>query len=272
MTDEQNTEQRQPSYSIEEEVQKAISNKLKLYNVAIIAFIAGFVLLLSIDVVTEGAILKTVIKSIYPPHEIYNDIVEVFEDDENFKLDKYPHLEDEIPKHVWKSVSAGSEDDYEKMVSQDAFYNALIKHHTDVVETILLPTSSRGKRARQIMKHINDMSLEVRLMMAGAQAHGESTARCHKTFRDDKLHAIMVIPESAGRLEYAWFDCTFDWPTITLKVGGVDEIELVGVRRNGKSKQLSLLLSRKAAQDLNLPGWDNYTSYAFRRMEITDAQ
>ena len=272
MTDEREVNRRQPSYSIEEEVQKAVSGQLKIYKVAVIAFIAGFALLLSFNLVTEGEIFKTVIKGIYPPQEIYKDIVEVFEDDESFKLDKYPHLEKEIPKQVWDTVSEGSEDDYEKMVSQDAFYNALIKHHTGVVETILLPTSSREKRAREIMKNLKDIPLDVQLMMAGEEAHNTPTARCHKTFKNNKLHAEMVIPESAEPQVYAWFECTIGWPTITLKVNEVDGVKLVGVRRNGKSKHLSLLLSRKAAQDLELPGWEDYTSYTFGRMMITDAQ
>ena len=271
MTVEKEAQPSQLLQSVEDEVQKAISNNLKLYKVAIVAFISGFVLFLSVGVFTKGEMFKAVIKSIYPPREIYKDIVNEFANDKDFTLNTFPKLEKEIPIQVWNTVSEGSEEDFEKMIAQDAFFNALVKYHTDVAKSFLLPTSSTLERAHKIME-VGKLPLPVQLLMAGKDAEGKQTATCYKQFRNDELQAIMVIPKSVKPEEYSWFNCAFGWPTITLKVNDVDGIELVGVRRNGKTNKLIMLLSRKAAERLELPGWRKYSSNTFGKVKITNAE
>jgi len=289
MTDEGQTRQSRLSQRVEEEVQRAINSNLRLYKVAVASFIAGFALFISVGLLTRGEMFKVILKSFYPPEDIYADVVDEFLKDKEFRtelvnktdygelvipnatLKTFPAIGEQLPKTVWSTVSSGKEDDYGRMISRREFFDALVKYHTDLAKSFLLPTSSQMDRASRILE-VGKIPLEVQLLMAGSQAEGENTAVCYKTFRNAELQAIMVIPESAREEEYSWFNCSFGWPEVTLKVNGVDGIRLVGVRRNGKTKNLILLLSQKAAESLELVGWDTYTANSFGKVVITNAE
>ena len=186
-------------------------------------------------------------------------------------LNTFPGIGKQLPSTVWSTVSTGSEGDYEKMVSRREFFNALVKYHTDVAKSFLLPTSSELDRANKILE-IGKIPLDVQLLMAGETAEGVNTATCYKPFRNAEMQAIMVIPEAANPEEYSWFNCAFGWPDITLKINNTDGIRLVGVRRNGKTKKLIILLSKKAAESLKLSGWDSYSANSFGKVVITNAE
>jgi len=277
------------SQRVEEEVQKAISANLKLYKVAVVSFIAGFALFICVGLLTKGEMFKVIVKSFYPPKDIYADVVDEFLKDEEFKtqlvnktnygkltipdvtLNTFPGINKQLPETVWSTVSTGEEDDYGKMVSRPEFFNALVKYHTDVAKSFLLPTSSKLERASKILE-VGKIPLHVQLLMAGENAEGVNTATCYKPFRNQEMQAIIVIPESSKPEEYSWFNCAFGWPQVTLKINETDGIRLVGVRRNGKTKKLIMLLSQQAAKALDLPGWDKYSANSFGKVKISNAE
>lgn len=238
---------------------------------------------------TQGQLFQVIVKSFYTPEDIYVDVMTEFMNDEEAKkklinntdysgvsipeagFETFPKLYKEIPSRVWSAVSSGSEDDYGKMIAQPAFFNALVKYHTDVAESFLLPINSKLERAKNIME-VGRIPLDVQLLMAGKDADGVPTARCYKEFSNDRLQAILVIPEDMSPKELAWYDCSFGWPLITLKVNEVSGIKLVGVRRNGQSNNLILLLSQEAAKELDLAHWESFKSNSYGKVEIINAE
>lgn len=274
---------------LEKLVNTSVEKQLKLYKVGFWAFAAGFGLFIAIGLLTRGELFQAMLKGFYPPSDIYADVMTEFMKDEVAKkrlinetdysqisidtadFETFPQLGKEIPQRVWSVVSSGTEENYGKMIGQPAFFNALVQYHTDVAKSFLLPSQSKLERARKVME-IGKIPLDVQLLMAGKDAEGNNTARCYKKFDNRELQAIMVIPETTSPEEYSWYDCSFGWPSITLKVDSVDGIRLVGVRRNGKAKNLILLLSQEAAKQLQLQNWESYKANAFGKVMITNAE
>ncbi len=239
---------------VERLVKSSLDSQLRTYKIAVSAFLLGFLLFVSAGLITEGALIESIIKSIYKPSAIYKDI------------------ESSLPGGVWSAVTSGSEDDYKKFVSKHEFYTALSEYHTDLVRTFLVPNREPLIREREIMR-VGSIPEDIQILMGGAQIEGQPTARCHKQFKNAEKQAILVVPESFEKTDYAWYDCAFGWPKITVAIEYQDKniggIELVGVRRNGGTKQLIVLVSQKAAKDLDLPGWETHKANAFGKIRVS---
>lgn len=176
---------------------------------------------------------------------------------------------------VWRAVNSGSDDNYKEFVSNQKFFQALREYHPDLVKTFLLPTRDRAVRASEIME-VGKVPLDVQILMAGRGAGGQPTARCYQELRNERLQAIVVIPENADPAEYAWFDCRFGWPKFFLSLRyrdtEVGNIELVGVRRNGGTETLVVLISSAAAEALQLSAWRTYEGIGYGKIRITSAE
>jgi hypothetical protein len=238
-------------------VRSEVENSLKLYRVAAFAFAAGFAVFLTAGLVTRGQLFESMMKAIYTPENIYKD------------------LQPEVTSTVWSTVTSGTAQDYEKFISRNEFYEALRAYHTDLVKTFLLPTRERTVRAREVLQ-AGKVPLDATVLMAGKQYNGKPTSRCFKQFVDSDSQAIIVIPESADPAEFGWFDCAFGWPklNLALKVGDkeVDDLQLVGVRRNGGTERLQVLLTQEAAKRLQLSGWEEYKAHAFGKVRVASAE
>ena len=107
--DEGQTRQSRLSQRIEEEVQQAINSNLKLYKASVVSFIAGFALFISIGLLTRGEMFKVILKSFYPPQDIYADIADEFLKDKEFKnqlVNKTDYGELVIPNATLKTFPA----------------------------------------------------------------------------------------------------------------------------------------------------------------------
>lgn len=269
-----------------DEVNASLTINMMPLKMSIILMVLMFVLA---GVFTQGNLFKVIIRSFYPPKDIYADIVGEFLNDENFRkqliyntdyskisipgagLKTFPKLNEDIPHEIWQTVSLGEVGDYEKMISRPQFFEAMSKHFSRLTNSFLVPNVNKFKRAYEIMA-VGKIPQDVQILMVGKHSEGNYTAKCFQEFTNNELQAIVVIPESLPESEYSWFDCTFGWPTTTLKINNVDGIKLVGVRRNGKSNKLLVLVSQKTAKLLDLEGWESYKSNSYGKLVITDAE
>jgi hypothetical protein len=238
-------------------VKQQVDGSLRTYKVAAAGFAAGFALFLTIGFLSKGQLFEIVIKSAYPPENIHNDI------------------KPKLSSTVWSTVASGTKEDYERFISRDEFYEALREYHTDLVKSFLLPTRDRAIRASEIVK-IGQTPIDANILMVGREFDNKPTSRCHQTFKDNEAQAIVVIPNTADSMEFAWLDCAFGWPQITLRVqSGSKEfsnIKLVGVRRNGKTPHLQVLLSQEAARQLDLSGWRQHKANSFGKVRVASAE
>lgn len=245
------------SKKISELVKQEVNKTLNFYKIIVGAFISGIVAVIAAGFLTKGEILEGAVKSIYTPEKIYSDI-------------KW-----NIPKSVWESMNSGTADNYKDFVSKNEFYEAMQVYHSDIVKMFLLPNQDRAVRAAEILE-VGKIPLDIQILMAGSHVEGKPTENCNLEFHNSNSEAILVIPENSKPTDFSWYDCSFGWPKLSLaiKAGNreIDGIRLVGVRRNGKSKHLTVLLSRTAAVELGLPGANSYKSKGFGKIRITGAE
>lgn len=238
-------------------VKTQVEASLRTYKVAALAFAAGFALFLTIGFISRGQLFEIVVKSAYPPESIHND------------------LKPKLNSTVWSTVTTGTKEDYEKFVSRDEFYEALRQYHTDLVKTFLLPTRERAVRSHEVLQ-AGKTPLDAQVLMVGKEYDGKPTARCHQEFKDKELQAIVVIPKNADLAEFAWLDCAFGWPRLTLgiRVGSkeLQGLRLVGVRRNGGTQNLQVLLSQESARQLELANWQSHKASAFGKLRVVAAE
>lgn len=279
---------------IEKKVTLTVSENLKIYKVAFWSFIAGFMLFLTLGLVNEGAIFRTIIKSLYPPKEIYKDVVNEFLKDEEFKnslvhktdyskleikgasFETFPQLNEKLPEKVWNTMAKGSSEDYSEFVSRDEFFEALKSYHTELTESFLVPSNSKVEILSKLEK-VMDIEIDVLVLMAGENAHTAQTANCYNWFENDSYHVELVIPKTYSAQELSWFRCDFAWPEmyLTLTVDGSElptPVKLVGARRNGNSNKPVLLISQKIAQDLKLHSWERFLSKAYGSISINEVK
>lgn len=240
-----------------EAAKKQFDESLKVYKVSLLAFFAGFAVFVTIGLLTRGQLFESVARSLYPPASIHNDI------------------KPQLSTTVWSTMNSGTTQDYERFISRAEFYEALRTYHTDLVRTFLLPTREKSIRASEVMR-AGKTPLDATILMVGQEYDGKPTARCHQQFSDQESQAIVVIPKSSDAGEFGWFDCAFGWPSITLsiKVGDkqINDLRLVGVRRNGGTERLQVLLSKEAAKRLDLPGWQDYKAHSLGRVHVASAE
>jgi tetratricopeptide (TPR) repeat protein len=240
--------------TIDKIVHDSVTKHINYYKKILYAFSFGISIFIAIGLLTKGQLFEIILKNIYKPAHIYTDI------------------KPKLKKGIWETVSSGSEDDYCNFVSKNEFYNALKKYHTELVKTFLVPNRSPVTRAREILR-VGTIKEDVHILMGGKHLEGRVTARCYKKFLNSTKQAILVIPKSFERSEYSWYDCSFGWPTIFLSIEYEDKVcnnvKLVGVRRNGKTKYITILISKKVAKDIDIPGWNNYTANGYGKIFIS---
>ena len=272
---------------IDSSIEKYVQRELRVYKVAFFAFIAGFVFFITIGLLSKGELFRFIIKTIYPPNMIYTDISVELEKDAKLKnslvenadydqltisnatLKTFPTLSKQLPSTVWSTLSSGERDDYVKMVSNRDFFETILEYHTDLAQIFIHPTSNRARLKTEIQNY-GKVPFDVQLLMAGAHLENMPTKHCSKSFHNASLQAILVIPDTYPAKELGFLDCRFGWPRIKLKVNDVTGIELVGVRRNGKTNRPILLLSREAARQLKLNGWGSYSSNGYGTAQVSE--
>ncbi|CAN2041237.1 conserved hypothetical protein [Candidatus Magnetomoraceae bacterium gMMP-15] len=239
-------------------------------------------LFLSMESSSRQFFLESVGRSIYPPKSIYRDIKSEFLNDqdllENLFYKQKPKTDTPTDKNItgeiWATLETGTRENYSRIVDKSGFYEALLDYHKELIKSFIVPKSDRRARIRDILE-IGKIPLNTQVLMVAKRLDGRQTAKCFKTFRQNKLHAILVIPKTASPEEYSWFNCDFRWPNMHLKLSvkgkSVSDIKLVGVRRNGKTKKLIILVSKKIAQELNLAGWKKYRANDFGVLTVDSA-
>ncbi|WDT85124.1 hypothetical protein [Alteromonas sp. 009811495] len=268
-------------------IEERVKRELRVYKVAFFAFIAGFVFFITIGLISKGELFRFIIKTVYPPNLIYTDISVELEKDaklknslvENADYDKltipnatlqtFPTLSKQLPSTVWSTLSSGEREDYVKMVSNRDFFETILEYHTDLAKIFIHPTSNRARLKAEIQNH-GRIPFDVQLLMAGAHLENKPTKHCNQDFHNGSLQAILVIPSSYPAQELGFLDCRFGWPKIKLQVNNFSGIELVGVRRNGKTNRPILLLSREAGRQLKLNGWNSYSANGYGTAQVSE--
>lgn len=279
---------------VEKKVASTIAENLKVYKIAFWSFVAGFCAFISLGLINEGAIFRSIIKSIYPPELIYKDVVQEFLKDEEFKtslvnktdyskleikgagFDTFPALNTALPDKVWNTMVSADTEKYEELVSKREFYEALKVYHSDITKSFLTPSNNKLETIAKIEK-VKDVQVDVQILMAGKKAETKKTAKCYNWFKNDEYHVELVIPATYPDYELSWFRCDLSWPEIQLKlvVGGTalkSPVKLVGARRNGKATSPVLLISQKIAEELKLDNWEEYKSKAFGSVSVASAK
>ncbi len=101
---------------------------------------------------------------------------------------------------------------------------------------------------------------------------------CGRKISNDKLHAIIVIPESWPPHAVPWLGCNTSFPNITRlhftvpQGNDVDNVLLMGVQRNGQTDVLEARVSRLVAQKLGIEGSQPFMALTSGNFTVSKAQ
>ncbi|WP_116473080.1 hypothetical protein [Zobellella maritima] len=231
----------------------------------------------------NDAVFTAAVKKSYPTTEIYSNVKVLFLQDNQFNellfndetLDSFPRIRNEIPGEVWQTVKEGKAADYKQMLENPGFYRALAEYHQDLIKRFVQPNSNRQALIAQIME-LGRIPANVKILMPEEAANNTQTKRCRRMFSHESKMAILVIPETFAEQDYSWFDCKYGHPKIGIRIDSLgeslDNVQIVEVRRMGNSPVIRLLVSKKVAEGLKLPGASEFAANAPGEILITSAK
>ncbi|MFB9137738.1 hypothetical protein ACFSJQ_21260 [Vibrio olivae] len=181
-----------------------------------------------------------------------------------------------MKKRVWTVLESGDEAEFSRLIKSnfgDALVDEFYEEMTYVYET--LPNRNREKFEKEIVKK-GSMLLPVAIKTVGSKHEGNPDS-CGTRVSHSKLQAVVVIPQKATDRMYRWFKCPsteFPHLFIKLKINGLtldDEIQVIGVSREGQGKSVELRVTQSVGKRFNLPGWEKYESNASGYFNVTRA-
>ena len=176
--------------------------------------------------------------------------------------------EGQFAKTVIQAFSNGNADDYESVINNEEFINAFLMAREDLAGTIN-HTNDYTEIDRNQWELIKAWSREplnnIDLVVVGEGLNRQPTKNCGQIFNHDEMHAILAIPLSVADDVAPWYRCYREgkWPRTHLKIEAealrksIKDTILVGVFRDSIDN-FELRLSRKAAEELEIPNAENY--------------
>jgi len=293
-------EAKEPDEPTTEEIFEALlERKLRGYRRIVVAFCAGLLVMGTVDTTIKFAMLRGIAQLVYPPDLILDRITEVAEEraqegvavvpdavseqivkaipdkgGQTLGFSTLPRLKQELPPEVWETVQRGDRPEYDAIMRNDEFADALkdlfYDEMTIAYETItnINPEDFKDEIRRKGKVHVG-----CSLVPIAERFEGDHTT-CGIRLRHSEKQAIVVVPRDDIVVEnkgdsldlYAWLRCydSKKFPAsirlglVSYPVGNVvEDVHLVGFERTGSRPVLEIRLTRAVAKEFDL--WPNST-------------
>lgn len=262
----------QVKQELRSEIAAAVQKELKWRERIVLAFVAGFLLFVTLGFLQRDFFFKPMHNVIYPPDVIYSEIEPSFQ---QLEISKIPKVKNELPKHVWTTLQTGNKQEFELVLKNSEFYNSLKQHFWEEMNVRFPQTHLARIDPRTVMEY-GKVPQDGTLNVIDRKWDGKPT-ECGRRLDHSRHQVIVALPRKLDAPAFGWLGCGSNYPMITslrITVPGneIDGVELVGVERNKvRGKTPEIRVTQATAVALGISGASRWTGKAHGRFSVADA-